>query len=284
MPGSSAPFPNSYPPTPTNWRLLLDSAAPGAWNMAVDEALLLCHTPTAPPIVRFYDWQPACLSLGRLQRLDAALQSSILNPQSSIQVVRRPTGGRAVLHQCEVTCSVVIHEMQLPSASRSVLGSYRWLSHGWVAGLRQLAINAELAPSSVGLRSANANCFSSMAQCDFLVEHKKLIGAAQCRRRGVILQHGSLLIDADAAAWETWLGGSMRDTVTLRALGVTATRPEIISALSAGLAQTAQMIPRRDVLTDREAAMAHRLHYEKYTQPTWTEQGWQQQSQTDIKL
>lgn len=266
-----------------NWRLLLDEAAPGAWNMAVDEALLLCHTSTAPPIVRFYDWQPACLSLGRLQRLDPVLQSSIVNHQSSIDVVRRPTGGRAVLHQYEITYSVVIHETQLPPDSRSVLGSYRWLSNGWVTGLRQLGINAELAPINVGLRSGNANCFDATAQCDFLVDHKKLIGAAQCRRGGVILQHGSLLLDADDAAWKRWLGGSMRSTVTLRALGVTATRAEIINALVMGLARTARMTPTPSVLAEMEKEMAHCLHYEKYTQLTWTEQGWQQQSQTVIR-
>jgi len=241
--------------------------------MAVDEALLLSHTPSAPPTVRFYDWQPSCLSLGRFQRLNETIHSALRTPHSALDIVRRPTGGRAVLHQYEVTYSVVIHKEQLPPESRSVLGSYRWLSNGWVEGLQQLTVQAELSKANVGLHSGTANCFSSTAQCDFLVAGKKLIGAAQCRQRGAILQHGSLLVDLDRALWESLVGGSMHDTVTLKSLGIAATREDIIRALCAGLERTAQMQLERGEMTADESTVAHRLHSDKYTQSSWTEHG-----------
>src|SRR5688500_13569424 len=102
------------------WRLILDGAAAGAWNMAVDEALLLSHAAgAAPPTVRFYDWQPACVSLGRCQKFDAARAATIRD--CGFDLVRRPTGGRAVLHQHEITYCIVVGAELLPAHCRSVL-------------------------------------------------------------------------------------------------------------------------------------------------------------------
>ncbi|MEO6907921.1 MAG: hypothetical protein ABI210_08530, partial [Abditibacteriaceae bacterium] len=85
----------------TNWRLIQHGAATGAWNMAVDEALLEGARDSGIPVLRFYSWDPACISLGRLQKVPEVVRRSIFD------WVRRPTGGRAVLHQHEVTyCAV----------------------------------------------------------------------------------------------------------------------------------------------------------------------------------
>ncbi|HVF11102.1 MAG TPA: lipoate--protein ligase family protein [Abditibacteriaceae bacterium] len=251
--------------------MILDGAASGAWNMAVDEALLVCHAAdAAPPTVRFYDWQPACVSVGRLQKLsdESGLNGAAIR-ERGFDIVRRPTGGRAVLHQHEITYSILIRMDFLPAGCRSVIGSYRWLSEGFAAGLRALGIDATLAPSSVDAAPGIANCFSSAAQCDFLVAERKLIGAAQLRRNGAILQHGSLLLEVDVAAWQDVFGGSMERAASLRELGVTAARPAIIQALCSGLERAWQAGLQPGVLQAQEIGVASRLHTEKYAAGRW---------------
>jgi lipoate-protein ligase A len=232
--------------------------------MAVDEALLLSHAAhQTPPTVRFYDWQPTCVSLGRFQKFDEARALAIR--ERGFDLVRRPTGGRAVLHQHEITYCIVVNADLLPVNCRSVIGSYRWLSQGFAAGLSDLGIDAALAKASPNPSRNIANCFSSAAQCDFLVEDRKLIGAAQCRKNGAILQHGSLLLDIDNAAWVGVLGGSMNHTASLRALGITGSRTAVIEALCRGLERSLQVSLEQSVLGEAEIAVASRLHKEKYS-------------------
>lgn len=274
-----------------NWRLILDSAATGAWNMAVDEALLLSRGDSIPeetrcsPTLRFYGWQPACLSLGRFQdfnevRGDAATDKAA----SGIDIVRRPTGGRAVWHHLEITYSAVLHEDDLPTGARSVMGAYRWLSDGFIVGLEMMGVRAKLdipSPQSVttGTQGKSIhgaarepripNCFSSTTRCDFVVDNRKLIGAAQCRKHGAILQHGSLLLDVDETAWQRAVGGSMRDTVTLKSLGITCDRTAIIAALCDGVERSLGASLSCGALRDEELMLANRLHTEKYSQDDW---------------
>jgi lipoate-protein ligase A len=255
-----------------NWRLILDGEYSGAWNMARDEALLLCQDESTPLVLRFYSWNPACVSLGRLQKnFDFSRLKS-----TSFDVVRRPTGGRAVLHQHEITYCAVIHEQHLPRESRSVIGAYEWLSAGFIAGLESLGVRAQLSPARCKdvARSAAAavNCFNAAAQCDFLVDGRKLIGAAQCRKEGVILQHGALLLEVDEAAWQSALG-AMEGAVSLRSLGVLASREEIIAALCRGMERTRDTAFERSVLSRAEHQVASRLHAHKYSSPAWNERG-----------
>jgi lipoate-protein ligase A len=272
-----------------NWRLILDGAATGAWNMAVDEALLLSRGDSTPqgargsPTLRFYDWQPACLSLGRFQNFNEVRGAVVDDPQSAIDIVRRPTGGRAVWHHLEITYSAVLHEEDLPSGARSVMGAYRWLSEGFITGLQMLGVKAALdaavpqtgagtdgKPHRGAIREPRIpNCFSSTTRCDFVVDNRKLIGAAQCRKHGAILQHGSLLLDVDEMAWQRAVGGSMQDTVTLKSLGITAHRAAIISALCAGVESSLGASLSCNVLRDEELVLATRLHKEKYSQRGW---------------
>lgn len=251
--------------TMEKWRLVLDEAASGARNMAVDEALLLCHAAgDSLPTLRFYDWNPACISLGRFQKS--------LSLASQFDIVRRPTGGRAVLHQHEITYAAVLREELLPPDARSVVGAYRFLSAGLVEGLKRLGIEAALARGETESEGA-ANCFASSARCDFLVDGRKLIGAAQCRKQGAILQHGSILLRANAQAWEEALGGTMSGTVSLRDLGIVAPRAQIIEALGAGVAQKLGVEWEISALTNREEDVAHCLHKQKYACPDWNEAG-----------
>ena len=250
----------------TRWRLIQHNASSGAWNMAVDEALLESARQSGVPALRFYDWDPACISLGRLQKVPPSLH------QSTFDWIRRPTGGRAVLHQHEITYCAVIPEAALERQHRSVLGAYQWLSQGFITGLQQLGVAAELAPAHRGKRLAD-NCFSAPAQCDFVVDGRKLIGAAQCRRHGVILQHGAILVHIDAQSWQTALGGAMNGAISLHELGVEVKAPAIKFALVAGLEECHNIHFDASTLSDRETAVATKLHRVKYSQSGWNQLG-----------
>lgn len=243
--------------------------------MARDEALLLCQSETTAPILRFYDWRAPCVSIGRLQKNFDFARAQLDTQRGGFEVVRRPTGGRAVLHQSEITYGAVFHASHLPRASRSVVGAYNWLAMGFLAGLQTLGVRAQLgsahAGSTPGMGSAPAaNCFQAAAQCDFLVGDKKLIGAAQCRKHDVVLQHGAILLDIDETSWHNAVGGAMNGAVSLRALGVLQTRAAIIAALVAGLANAWDIAFENSVINAKEQALASCLHREKYSTLSWT--------------
>ncbi len=250
------------------WRLVCDAEYSGAQNMARDEALLLAQSETSAPILRFYDWSAPCVSIGRLQKnfdFDRA-------KHAGFEVVRRPTGGRAVLHQHEITYCAVLHSSHLPRESRSVVGAYNWLSAGFLNGLQTLGIRAQLGSAHAGSTpgSPEANCFGAAAQCDFLVGGKKLIGAAQCRKNDVILQHGAILLDINEAAWHDAIGGAMSGAVSLRALGVLPEREELIAALTTGMENEWNIRFRHSVISASETELASRLQHEKYSTSNWT--------------
>lgn len=258
------------------WDLIFDGAARGAWNMAVDEALL--QSASATPVMRFYEWNPPCLSLGRFQPWEqilaasAGLRHTLEDPAGDFDWVRRPTGGRAVWHHQEITYSVVLREADLPPGARSVTGAYRWLSEGFLAGLETLGVRAELAPmqnkAERDVAQTRANCFDAATRCDFLAGGRKLLGAAQCRQNGAVLQHGSLLLRADATAW-TRATGSPGALVSLDELGVTASRDEITAALVEGVARHHGIAFARRGLDATECVLANALHEEKYARDNW---------------
>lgn len=255
-------------PNIMNWRLIRDGKYSGAWNMARDEALLFAQDESTLPVLRFYNWKPTCISLGRLQK---KFDFSRL-VTSSFDVVRRPTGGRAVLHEHEITYCAVIHESQLPRESRTVIGAYHWLSAGFIEGLKNLGVQAQLS-SLRSRRTSLENCFQSSAQCDFLVDGRKLIGAAQCRKDGAILQHGAILLKIDHDAWEHAIGGSMESVASLQSLGITQTPEEIIAALIDGMAHVGGISFRDSQLSKRELDVASCLHTHKYSQDEWNRAG-----------
>ena len=177
------------------WRLLLDPPAEGAWNMAVDEVLLDgIAAGSAPPTLRFYTWTPACLSLGYFQPF------SVVNVEGcrglGIDIVRRPTGGRAILHDRELTYSVALPASVL-GHDAGILPSYRRLSLALQAGLARLGIEVSLAPESEAPSRAGQGpvCFDRPSAHEILLRGRKVVGSAQVRRAGALLQHGSIVIE-----------------------------------------------------------------------------------------
>jgi lipoate-protein ligase A len=179
----------------TAWRLLVDPPATGAWNMAVDEVLLDgAAAGTAPPTLRFYEWAPPCLSLGYFQPfevLDVAGCRSL-----GVDVVRRPTGGRAILHDRELTYSVAL-PLSLLGSDGAVLPSYHRLSVALAGGLNQLGVPVRLAPESAAQTGPDHGpvCFDRPSAHEILLGGRKLVGSAQVRRATAMLQHGSILIE-----------------------------------------------------------------------------------------
>lgn len=204
-----------------NWRLILDGAASGARNMARDEALWhAVSRGEVAPTLRFYAWEPHCLSLGRLQRdLPLAVQQLQSGARHDFACVRRPTGGRAVWHADEITYALALPLEILPETARGVNAAYEWLSRGFLRGLQSVDLPVELSPHNA--KSRGTNCFEASAACDFVVEGRKLIGAAQCRNERALLQHGSILRSIDRARWSELAGGAMENAVSLEEISPT---------------------------------------------------------------
>jgi lipoyl(octanoyl) transferase len=177
------------------WRLLLDPPAAGAWNMAVDEVLLNgVAAGSSPPTLRFYGWAPPCLSLGYFQSFDVVDVAGCR--RLGVDVVRRPTGGRAILHDRELTYSVSL-PLTLLGDDRGLLPSYHRLSLALERGLRDLGAPVGLAPESAGQAVPDQGpiCFDRPSAHEILLRGRKLVGSAQVRRATAILQHGSILIE-----------------------------------------------------------------------------------------
>ncbi|MFH1523937.1 MAG: biotin/lipoate A/B protein ligase family protein [Chloroflexota bacterium] len=180
------------------WRLLSQpEPARGAWNMAVDEAILeAVGRGDSPPTLRLYAWKPACLSLGYAQPFSDV---DLPNLQArGWEVVRRPTGGRAVLHIDELTYSVIA-PLDEPRVSGTVLESYNRLAQALVEALNTLVLPVEIQEHATVHATQNKNpvCFEVPSTYEITVNGKKLVGSAQARRKEGVLQHGSLPLAGD---------------------------------------------------------------------------------------
>jgi len=193
------------------WRLIKDSYHSGFMNMAIDEAIMIAHREgLVPPTIRFYQWSPPAVSLGYFQDLEKEINIDTCQGMG-IDIIRRPTGGKAVLHDKELTYSFIIREDH-PLVNDSILETYKKISGGIIRGLSYLGIKAVLVPLREKLNNAlssNENkseihhsdiksiCFSVPSQYEVQVEGKKIVGSAQVRKKEIVLQHGSLLIELE---------------------------------------------------------------------------------------
>ncbi|MGH7588345.1 MAG: lipoate--protein ligase family protein [Gemmatimonadota bacterium] len=250
--------------TPT-WRLLETGPRSGIWNMACDEAILeAVGKEASPPTVRFYAWNPPAVSLGRHQPgLDVRARAML--EEFGVTWVRRPTGGRLVYHgsiDLELTYSVVAPIGELPLAG-GLIDAYRRIHEALAAGLGRLGLAVELAPRArgVGPRLGPASrlaCFAATVPWEIEAGGRKLLGSAQRRSRGALLQHGSLPLAGDPTAipervWPGSFAGSSIITLSAaagRAVGFA----EVADALRSGLEAVLNVRLSSGVLTDRERA------------------------------
>jgi len=165
--------------------------------MAVDESIFYsCTHDEMPPTLRLYGWSKPAVSVGYLQKLDAERFDLEYCRTKGVEIVRRLTGGRAVLHGHDLTFSIALGGVDIPSESRGVRGSHQWLMSGIVTGLGLLGIQSEIGGQGTSDRPKTGDCFDHIADCDVRMRDVKVVGAAQVRRWGGLLEQGSIPMHA----------------------------------------------------------------------------------------
>ncbi len=189
----------STKPIMETWRYLPFADASAFENMAIDEALFRSAGAAAHPVptLRFFGWNPPAVSLGYFQDAMKEVNLSYCR-EHGIDVVRRPTGGKAVFHDREVTYALVAREDH-PLFPRGILGTYRVIGSAILTALSRLGVEAEMTADgrSHAPGGLEAFCFSVPSQYELLVKGRKICGSAQTRSKGAFLQHGSILLDFD---------------------------------------------------------------------------------------
>jgi lipoyl(octanoyl) transferase len=257
------------------WRLILSDAVPGARAMAVDEALLeacAADPDVFVPAVRLYAFDPPCLSLGRFQRTDDVDRDACR--RLGADVVRRPTGGRAVLHDRCLTYALVA-PVDAPPFAGGVRASAERIGAALAAGLGRLAGSVITAPAPArGHRPAD--CFALPGAGEVVADGRKLAGSAQLRRDGAALQHGTVRLRADAGLIAPLLRDSPAAEATAgptaldRLCGRPATFTEVALAVTAGIAETFGVRFCGRPLSAEEERRAVALEHERYRRDTWT--------------
>lgn len=246
-------------------RLLTTGEGSAAFNMGLDEAILesvAAHE--APPTLRLYAWKPAAISIGYFQGLHEEVDVAAC-ASHGVDVVRRITGGGAVFHQAELTYSVVIPEGH-PLFVRSILASYERICAGVIAGLGFLGIDSAFAPIN-----------------DIVSLGKKVSGNAQTRKRGCILQHGTVLLDVDVELMFELLKvpaekakGKLIEDVKQRVTSLRALRgsevpfAEAAEAMAKGFAEAMSLDLGAVQPSEVELKRAAEIASEKFSVEAWT--------------
>lgn len=236
--------------------------------MAVDAALVDSVRESGTPVLRFYGWAPACLSLGRNQPARGHYDEALL-ADAGIEVVRRRTGGRAVLHDRELTYSVVIPDRLFESPRTA----YATINRALANGLARLGVAARSTPDDGPVaRPSLVPCFVEPAPGELLVGDRKIVGSAQVRIGGVILQHGSIMLGRSASLERLptevveQLEGMPAYLTDL--VGKEADPDEIVDAIVAAWADDVGPV-ESSLLHDGESQAA-RHHSRAFRDPDWT--------------
>jgi lipoate-protein ligase A len=262
------------------FRLLVTGPMDGAANMALDEALLRSRLDkTGPPTIRLFAWEPPTVSLGYGQPLDGSIDLDEA-ARMGIGLVRRPTGGSAVLHEgpdLELTYSVVGAAEDFSGAD-DLLATYRWIGTALAAGLKGLGAAVEMVPVQPSdPRSMPAFCFARTGSYELEVGGRKLVGSAQRRQGSGFLQHGSVMLGAVPDRLRRVFTGPAEPLAGMTTLeAVLGRRPsfaETADALARGFrdAHGIELCPGR--LEPEEAGLAESLAREKYRTERWIRAG-----------
>ncbi len=270
----------------SRWRFLNTRFGNAFFNMAVDEAVVRSvERGASPPTIRVFGWTPPAVSFGYAQRVEREVSFDRCRDMG-VGWVRRPTGGRAVLHWNELTYSVLCSADD-PHLGGKILEAYEKISVCLVAGVRRLGVEARFEPHRQSLPVPRAErltnpCFSSTSQFEVVVEGKKLVGSAQRRMGSVLLQHGSLLIGPEHKQivdlmpdGEEEIKAQFREeldahTTSLEdVLGRAVSFEEVAEALRAGFDEARGVVLEEAHLSPEEAEEAERLATEKYGTEEW---------------
>jgi lipoyl(octanoyl) transferase len=250
------------------WRLLVHPPLSGAINMAWDEALMARARAGGEAVLRVYGWSEPTLSFGRHQAARATYCSERL-AERGVAVVRRLTGGRAVLHWREITYSVTAPD----ESGVSLHESYAAINRLLLDGLGRLGVSARAAaPLGRAPVPDGAPCFETSTAGEIVVAGRKLVGSAQVREQGALLQHGSMLVDDDQsliAGLATSGAVALRPPATLRdALGRAPDLAEVAGALFGAVRAAHDDATPLDVDDALRALHADALG--RYLDPAWT--------------
>jgi lipoate-protein ligase A len=252
--------------------------------MAIDEAILHALADgQGMPTLRFFQWEPPCLSLGYNQHWQEVDEAACR--RLGYTWTRRPTGGKAILHTDEVTYSLIIPQDD-PRIQGGIVESYRVLSYGLLQGLETLGVRAAQATKEdirAISRAAKGGpvCFDTPSRYEITWQGKKLIGSAQLRRRRIVLQHGTLPLYGDlnrildalnfSAEERTRQAGLLpqRATTLEQVLGKTLCYDEAVAAMIEGFAQHLNLTLREMPLTEAEQVRANKLRTEQYASDSW---------------
>lgn len=242
----------------TPMRLLEDGAADGAWNMAVDEALWRSAGETCRPVLRLYSWRPATLSLGYFQSADDRM---LHPPSANLAWVRRATGGGAIVHDQEITYSLIWPRCGADSITAPQM--YDRVHRAWRRALLTLGVDMFLCEGGRAVDSITPPylCFLRRGVGDGMVGGHKVLGSAQRRSRSALLQHGSLLWRRSQWAPElpglADLKGWVDDAERLRRQGIM----ELARALGCRVVESE--------LSEMEREMADRIRRQRYAARAW---------------
>ena len=244
--------------------------------MAVDEALLRCMAEGGDPVLRLYGFAPPCLSLGRFQSA-ADLGDGELRRRDRVDLVRRPTGGRAVLHDDEVTYAVVLGRGHLQPFTKRA--AYRASAAILLRLLPALGVHGAVQPGTAGTppQDPDPDCYRTTAEYEITAGRQKLVGSAQTTTRDAALQHGTIPLSTAYTRIERYLRprspalpGAPRPAATsvARESGRGRTYEEALHLLATAAATCLQVRP--SVLSDAEARLARELEETRYSCPRWT--------------
>lgn len=255
------------------WRLIDTGKGDPYMNMAIDEAIVTSSRTNGPnPAMRFYQWERPALTIGYFQDFSDAVNIDLYR-QEKIPIVRRITGGRSLLHQYELTYSV-ISPTESPLFPNTIRGAYLVIARGLSAGLKILGIGNEISQpgSDEGIQKMprSHSCFSSTSIHEITVSGRKIIGSAQRRWSDIFLQQGSIIIERSP-------GFFMLDRATERdhsisifeSIGRRVDPGELRDAMICAFSKELGIEFKGDSLTDDEWRLAERLYIEKYTRDEW---------------
>lgn len=264
------------------WRLLITGVSDGATNMAVDQAIMeAVAAGCVPPTLRFYAWEPACLSLGYTQPLSDIDRERLA--AHGWDLVRRMTGGRSILHTDELTYSVAV-QVEDPIVAGGIIESYRHLSRALLWGLHQLGAHVEADKRIEQMPTDKGPvCFEVPSHYEITVDGMKLVGSAQVRKFNAVLQHGTLpltgditricdtLIFEDDTRRELVRERVQRRAATLEGvLGRVVAWEEAVHSMIDGFQETFDLqFDSATTLTPGEQTRAAELRAEQYTADGW---------------
>jgi len=267
------------------WRLLPFRKADAVENMAVDEAVFRANIRNkALPTLRFYGWRTPALSIGYFQDFAKEVDIGACR-RLGIDMIRRPTGGKAVLHDQELTYAVIAGT-DSPLFPPGIINTFRIIGCCVAKGLMEVGIRTEMRAEGRATpdEALGSSCFSSPARYELLVGGRKICGAAQMRSHGVFLQHGALLMTFDPARTCTVVLPhrdreeqirSLRNAVT--SVGEQAQPPvdeeTVCRALRKGFEQVLGIRLLEGVLTQEEEELKSELMTKKYGSENWTKEG-----------